>query len=246
MKVLSFPKLLKILPYLRHKSVTGLESSVLEDEEDVKPEILHHFSETSRSDTESTADKCQELQLLEKLVTQQKEIITRLDYLNHNLVQMASLHYQHIVEDSADLLKTGRKEPLFSGNNSMPFPSMFIPFPMPTSAESSAYTTYISAPRPTAPYMHYSQSPSSPDHSLPLNAPYMPSSQPAATYMPASQPAASYIPTSQILSSLCILPSKSTSNFHPSFSPTSLGSSPRSTSHPSTMTLAKKHNNKIP
>ncbi|XP_075451398.1 uncharacterized protein LOC142492560 isoform X3 [Ascaphus truei] len=213
---------------LLHPQVTTLEHQVLHDDEDIKPVILHHIPETPRSDTESSSDKCQELQLLETLVMQQKEIITRLDFLNHNLVQMASLHYQHMGESSADSIKTGSQDSAAAGNQPTPFPPMFIPFPTPTSTESSALTTYISAPQPPASYIHYSQSPVS----------FVPSFQIPATYIPSSQSAAAYIPSSQIPSTLYAPTSKTSSTFFPTFSPIS-ASSPRPTSHPST------HRNKI-
>ncbi|KAM8953344.1 uncharacterized protein RCH25_044188 [Pelodytes ibericus] len=202
--------------------VTGQVQDGLQGEEDIKPVVLHHIPETSRSDTESSDGKCQELQLLEKLVMQQKEIITRLDYLNHNLVQMASMHYQNMGDSMPDSVKTSGQDFAFSRNHPVSFPSMFIPFPTPMSAES--YTTYISAPQPPpATHMRSSQNPSSTDTSFQIPADYIPSSQPSTAYSPSSL----YLPSPKIASSLV-----------PSFSP-------QSTTQPSSNTLAKKQSDKI-
>ncbi|KAM4694504.1 uncharacterized protein O3C94_005013 [Discoglossus pictus] len=185
-----------------HTQVSSLSH---EDEEDVKPVI----PETLRPDAEAPPEKCQELQLLEKLVMQQKEIITRLDFLNHNLVQMASLHYQHMVESPSEPVKTGSQD-------SVSFTPKFMTFPTPTSEGSSAYASYI---QPPSSYISYSQSPSA----------CMQPFQIPATFLSPPKPAATYLRSSQIPSTFYVPASKSTSMFLPNSPPVS-APSPRSVS----------------
>ncbi|XP_053565389.1 uncharacterized protein LOC128655848 isoform X2 [Bombina bombina] len=183
-----------------------------EDEEDVKPVILHHIPDTSRSDTESSPDKSQELQLLEKLVMQQKEIITRLDYLNHNLVQMANLHYQHLAS-SADTARNGNQDSAFAENPPASFPPKFMTFSPTTSSESSGYTAYISDPQ--APASFITQVPTSGVQPFQIPASYLSPAQHAGTYMSLSHmPSTFYVPATKNSSTFLPTPSLSQSADH--------------------------------
>ncbi|XP_053565390.1 uncharacterized protein LOC128655848 isoform X3 [Bombina bombina] len=185
------------------------------DDDDIKPVILDDDFGSSDSNVDSSplvCDKSQELQLLEKLVMQQKEIITRLDYLNHNLVQMANLHYQHLAS-SADTARNGNQDSAFAENPPASFPPKFMTFSPTTSSESSGYTAYISDPQ--APASFITQVPTSGVQPFQIPASYLSPAQHAGTYMSLSHmPSTFYVPATKNSSTFLPTPSLSQSADH--------------------------------